>query len=48
MFDTKKLRKNLRKLLDKTLDRAETRADRTLAFARKLVARISARPRRAA
>lgn len=46
---TKKLRKNLRKLLDRALDRIEVRTDHALAYARKLVARVSPpRSRRAA
>jgi hypothetical protein len=46
---TKKLRKNLRKLLEGALDRIETQTEQALAYARKLVARVSpARARRAA
>ena len=46
---TKKLRKNLRKLLETALDRIEVQTDQALAYARKLVARVSPlRGRRAA
>lgn len=45
---TRKLRKNLRKYLDQALDRVETRTDVALAYARKLVARLAPRARRAA
>jgi hypothetical protein len=46
---SKKLRKNLRKLLEQTLDRIEAQTEQALAYARKLVARVSPqRARRAA
>jgi hypothetical protein len=46
---SKKLRKNLRKVLDRALDRIEAQAGSALAYARKLVARVSPqRARRAA
>lgn len=46
---TKKLRKNLRKLLEQALDRVETQTEQALAYARKMVARVSPqRARRAA
>jgi antitoxin (DNA-binding transcriptional repressor) of toxin-antitoxin stability system len=45
---TKKLRKNLRKLLEQTLDRIEVGTEQALAYARKLVARVSPQRRRAA
>lgn len=45
---TRKLRRNLRKLLERTLDRVETRTETALAYARKLVARLTpTRTRRA-
>jgi hypothetical protein len=47
--ETKKLRKNLRKFLETALDRLEVGTDQALAYARKLVARVSPqRARRAA
>lgn len=45
---TKKLRKNLRKLLEGALDRLETQTEQALAYARKLVAKVGPRARRAA
>ncbi len=46
---SKKLRKNLRKLLEQTLDRIEVGTEQALAYARKVVARVSPqRARRAA
>jgi antitoxin (DNA-binding transcriptional repressor) of toxin-antitoxin stability system len=46
---SKKLRKNLRKLLEQTLDRIEVGTEQALAYARKIVARVSPqRARRAA
>jgi antitoxin (DNA-binding transcriptional repressor) of toxin-antitoxin stability system len=46
---SKKLRKNLRKLLEQTLDRIEVGTEQALAYARKIVARVSPqRSRRAA
>jgi hypothetical protein len=46
---SKKLRKNLRKFLEQTLDRIEVGTEQALAYARKVVARVSPqRARRAA
>ncbi len=46
---TTKLRKNLRTFLEQTLDRIEVQTEQALAYARKLVAKVSPqRARRAA
>jgi len=45
---TKKLRKNLRKLLEQALDRIEAQTETALTYARKLVAKVGPRARRAA
>ncbi len=47
-LQTRKLRRNLRKLLERALDRVEVQTEGALAYARKLVARVSPRPRRTA